>query len=187
MESAAFRLMVFTKKKRSESLPQVRRRAGQSLHERWSALVDDQLTGIVFGPLMLWAMCLAIWVETTAPHPLSLRIWVSAAIIATGVAAIKFLRLIPRARALVRGETGERFVAEQLEELRSAGYRCFHDIQRDSYNIDHVLVGPAGVFAIETKFRSTWGGNRISERRRDFHRWARRRERFPETGPWERA
>ncbi|MBA2430881.1 MAG: NERD domain-containing protein, partial [Chthoniobacterales bacterium] len=38
--------------------------------------------------------------------------------------------------------------------LRGAGYHVFHDLRRDGFNIDHVVVGPAGVFAIETKFRS---------------------------------
>ena len=37
------------------------------------------------------------------------------------------------------------------------GYRAFHDLCGVGYNIDHVLVGPAGVFAIETKFRSGYG------------------------------
>jgi len=64
---------------------------------------------------------------------------------------------MPRARNLVRGERGELKVAEALEELRVAGYRVFHDIRRDGFNIDHVVVGPAGVFAIETKFCSGCG------------------------------
>ena len=27
----------------------------------------------------------------------------------------------------------------------------YHDIQADQFNIDHVVVGPSGVFAVETK------------------------------------
>ena len=57
----------------------------------------------------------------------------------------------------MRGERGELVVAEQLEELRATGFRCFHDIVRDGFNIDHVVVGPPGVFVIETKFRSGSG------------------------------
>ena len=30
----------------------------------------------------------------------------------------------------------------------------FHDFQADNFNINHIVVGPAGVFAIETKARS---------------------------------
>jgi hypothetical protein len=48
-------------------------------------------------------------------------------------------------------------VAEVLDDLRGYGYRVTHDLTRDGFNIDHVAVGPAGVFAIETKFRSGEG------------------------------
>jgi Nuclease-related domain len=41
--------------------------------------------------------------------------------------------------------------------LRSDGYKPVHDIVGDSFNVDHVLVGPGGVFAIETKYRSGQG------------------------------
>ena len=44
-----------------------------------------------------------------------------------------------------------------LEELRSEGYKPVHDIVGNGFNIDHVIVGPGGVFAIETKYRSGKG------------------------------
>ncbi len=51
------------------------------------------------------------------------------------------------------GERGERAVGEALEELENEGYRAVHSILLEGCDIDHVLVGPAGVFVIETKFR----------------------------------
>ena len=51
----------------------------------------------------------------------------------------------------------ELLVAEQLEELRANDFRCFHDIVRNEFNIDHVVVGPPGVFAVERKFRNGSG------------------------------
>ena len=147
--------MMFPKKKKRPQI-QVQRLPGQSLAERWQKLMDDRLIPIVFGPMVMWALFFVAWVETISGH-LSLRFWLSLAIVVTGIAAISSLRLIPQARALVRGERGERLVAEQLEELRTNGFRCFHDIVRDGFNIDHVVVGPAGVFVVETKFRSGSG------------------------------
>ncbi|MBL9137557.1 MAG: NERD domain-containing protein [Verrucomicrobiales bacterium] len=45
-------------------------------------------------------------------------------------------------------------MAEQLRELLPSGYRVFHDFPGGpNWNVDHVVVGPAGVFAIETKTR----------------------------------
>ena len=44
--------------------------------------------------------------------------------------------------------------AEELSQLMFHGYYVFHDLPGDHFNIDHVVIGPAGVFAIETKTRS---------------------------------
>ncbi len=52
---------------------------------------------------------------------------------------------------------GERIVGEALEPLKAAGFRVFHDVpagdDKAPFNLDHVIVGPSGVFAIETKTR----------------------------------
>jgi len=141
-----------TKKKRS-TLPIVRRSAGQSLHEKWDRLVNEKLPFVVFVPCMLWFVWFTHWRQVRVTPDF----WLVLAIIVTGTAAIAYLRLIPQARRLVRGEHGELRVAEVLDDLRSYGYRVAHDLTRDGFNIDHVVVGPAGVFAIETKFRSGSG------------------------------
>lgn len=53
------------------------------------------------------------------------------------------------------GLLGEQAVAEQLQRLLPPGHQIFHDVPGDGkWNIDHVVVGPAGVFAIETKYRT---------------------------------
>jgi hypothetical protein len=52
------------------------------------------------------------------------------------------------------GARGEQAVAESLADpkLAAAGYRAFHDLPGDGpWNTDHVVVGPGGVFVIETK------------------------------------
>jgi hypothetical protein len=55
------------------------------------------------------------------------------------------------------GYDGERYVGEELNGLMTRGYRVFHDFQVDwlpggkVFNIDHIALGPEGVFAIETK------------------------------------
>ena len=46
-------------------------------------------------------------------------------------------------------------VAEVLDELKSRGYFVIHSIVRAGYDIDHAVVGPAGIFAVE--FRSGYG------------------------------
>lgn len=148
---------MFSGRKKPHPLPPVRRLAGQSLREEWDRQVNENLPFVVFVPLTLWFVWFTQWLQVSRkiqPEPL---FWLVLALIGTGIAAIVYLRLIPKVRSLVRGERGELRVAEVLEELRAEGYRAIHDICRDGFNIDHVIVGPAGVFAVETKFRSGFG------------------------------
>ena len=49
------------------------------------------------------------------------------------------------------GFSGERAVGHHLNQLAADGYRVYHDLQFGGFNIDHVLIGPSGVYAIETK------------------------------------
>ena len=55
------------------------------------------------------------------------------------------------------GLKGERLVGEMLNKLMKDGFDVFHDFPLEpdgkSPNLDHIVVGPNGVFAIETK---TW-------------------------------
>lgn len=55
------------------------------------------------------------------------------------------------------GYFGERIVAECLEPLKQQGWRILHDVPFQNngtrFNLDHVAIGPQGVFAIETKTR----------------------------------
>ena len=62
-------------------------------------------------------------------------------------------RVIPKLRTLKQGIDGEKVVGQFLERLRETGYHVFHDLVGDGFNVDHVLIGPSGVYTVETK---TW-------------------------------
>lgn len=47
----------------------------------------------------------------------------------------------------------ETAVGQELNTLMCSGFRVFHDFPAENFNIDHIAVGPAGVFAVETKGR----------------------------------
>jgi hypothetical protein len=55
------------------------------------------------------------------------------------------------------GLFGERYVAEQLEPLKAEGWFIFHDVPctgaTGNFNLDHVAVGPGGIWVVETKTR----------------------------------
>lgn len=50
-----------------------------------------------------------------------------------------------------RGASGEEEVGELLEGLCERGWQVIHDASLGQGNVDHILIGPGGVFTIETK------------------------------------
>jgi hypothetical protein len=148
---------MFPTKKKTNPLPEVRRLPGQSLRDEKDRLLENRFLPLYFATGFLWIIWgldeYRVWTHQQPAPKLALCL----AIIATGTCVILFRRLFEKFVRLNRGERGELRVAEVLDDLRSYGYRVAHDLTRDGFNIDHVVVGPAGVFAIETKFRSGSG------------------------------
>ena len=135
---------------------------GQALQEQREALIADKLE-----PWLLLALFMAVlagwewwryW-KLTPPTP---WLFTAVAVAVALVAVWRFQQLRPRLRALRLGMEGERAVGQFLERLREQGYQVFHDLQGEGFNVDHVCIGPAGVFTIETK---TWSKPRHGEAR----------------------
>jgi hypothetical protein len=57
-----------------------------------------------------------------------------------------------------RGAAGERRTARLLDRLTHDGYVVFHDlaVPRSPANVDHLVIGPTGVFVIDSK---QWSGS----------------------------
>src|SRR5688572_1213217 len=92
----------------------------------------------------------------TAPAQTRTTIMVAMALFVAGISVWSGQKLFFLARELWDsrlGFTGERVVGEELNQFLASGFRVFHDVPFDNFNIDHVLVGPPGVYAVETKAR----------------------------------
>lgn len=63
----------------------------------------------------------------------------------------KMMKGRQKLKRLRQARDGERAVAECLDLLRDDGHRVLHDIVGPNFNVDHVIIGPKGVFTIETK------------------------------------
>jgi hypothetical protein len=63
----------------------------------------------------------------------------------------KIKRLKTRKRRLYKIYEGQTAVAQEINRLISDGYRIYHDFPTDRFHIDHILVGPSGVFTLTTK------------------------------------
>jgi hypothetical protein len=52
------------------------------------------------------------------------------------------------------GLDGELATAQELNQLMRHGYCVYHDFPADKFNIDHIIIGKTGVYAVETKTKS---------------------------------
>jgi hypothetical protein len=118
-----------------------RRQAGQFVQDRADQL-DHRLTGILAVAFLVPA---AAWLLGTRGLPLAV-IFIAALLVAT----LAERTLKPEIGRWARGAQGERKVGAVLEGL-GPGWHVLHDVALGHGNIDHVLVGPAGAFTIETK------------------------------------
>src|SRR3954452_9111449 len=88
----------------------------------------------------------------------------------------KAARLLKAADLYERGAAGEEGTAAGLHGLPAEQWVLFHDVRcpgRERANVDHVAVGPPGVFVIDSK---NWTG-RIEVRDNSFWCGGRRQDR----------
>jgi hypothetical protein len=127
------------------------RNPGQSLDREISALVDDTGVPYIIVACFMGVLAAMEWARSwrgSEPHPVFYSI---VALFAIGICAWKLIGVKRELRKLRQGRDGERIVGQFLEELREQGYRVIHDIPGEKFNIDHVLIGPHGVYTVETK------------------------------------
>ena len=140
------------------------------LSERWIfALMQAVSSGAVFGlmcagfyplveGLILRRFSLAQIIAQPHSHMLISAAALGASTIAWLIKSIfEAITLQKEVRNCRFGLRGEQAVAEALGNgaVAAAGYVSFHDVPGDgSWNIDHVVVGPGGIFVLETKTRS---------------------------------
>ena len=125
------------------ALTQYRRRRGTEL-AAWTPSLTWR------APLVLAAGLVAGTLAAQASLP-------GAGLASLAVAALVGWRLRFRpstqARAWQRGAKGERHTARLLDRLGREGYVSFHDLAMPDSpaNLDHLVVGPSGVFVIDSK------------------------------------
>lgn len=125
--------------------------AGDSTFQR----LQDALLDRAF----FWLACSAIfvsiafmqWVAWLRQEPMHPGFMTAVAVVGVVLAVVKIRSALKRAKRFGLGGRGEMVVGQLLETLRAKGYRVYHDIPGNGYNIDHVIIGPGGVLVIETK------------------------------------
>jgi len=153
---------VHLKKQSNRKFPfadSVPRNPGESLSEKINDLSFDfamyfPLAAIT--PIYVYAVYLHLGVEGQQPPSLivAITLFVIAALATAGL-LIKLIRTMGELHKYRIGYAGEVAVGSALNQLMLQGYRVFHDIQGDKkFNVDHLLIGPSGVFAVETKTKT---------------------------------
>jgi hypothetical protein len=161
-----FGVALWRRKKRKERAPfpqnaKLLRGPGETLRKQLAALDESLFQTFLFTFVLPLGVGGALaWIATAFNGPAAL-FWVALALVgllASLVFSIRHLvRGLDRWRNTWLGYYGERIVAESLDDLKARGFLVFHDVPagdtKAPFNIDHVLVGPSGVFAVETKTR----------------------------------
>ena len=127
-----------------------RRPAGESLRmqiDDVSERINRWIICAAASPVILGLMLAA----QHRPSAVSISLFFLSAALFCGATQRSLFPLLRKRSGYRLGYQGERYVAEELNRLMAYGFHAFHDVPFDEYHMDHVLVGPTGVFVIETK------------------------------------
>ena len=180
------------RKRRGERPPlseKLLRPAGYSLQRKLEDLGDAFNTWFV--GTFLFSLLAVGGIVSTPADTVGQIIFLAVFGLAAAGCTIMAWRRLRNIRSYRMGLVGEQAMAEQLQFLLPLGCQVFHDAPGDGkWNIDHVVVGSAGVFAIETKYRTkkpgksnerdyeaTFDGNRIEFASGDYDARAARQAR----------
>lgn len=132
---------------------------GQSVQ----GMLEDEAEILTLYIVIVMALALsAMQIWNASRNPENLQLLVRVTTMATVVVSVVLIPLgVIKYRKMLRlreGRNGERIVAEHLNQLIADGYTVFHDVpcglkkgKKMLFNIDHLLVGKKGIFAVETK------------------------------------
>jgi hypothetical protein len=121
--------------------------------------VNDRITEYMFLVITVPVLFYAVYISSLhfGNSRLSTSIFTVFIIVGIGVIAFylfKLIRMLNLRRSYQLGYEGEIAVGQELNQLMRDGYYVYHDFPAGKFNIDHIVVGTSGVFAVETKARS---------------------------------
>lgn len=128
------------------------RSPGQSLYEQIQTLSEEILSNasiVIFIPLVMLA---PIFILRS-----NIIYYIVIMLLFESFCFVKLWKQLSKRIAFRLGYDGEVAVGQELNLLMLDGYHVFHDLVPDTikkFNIDHIIVGSSGVYAVETKTRS---------------------------------
>lgn len=141
-----------TRSGRSPRRPKSPQAPSQSVDEAIRTIVERDARDAMVPAALLTLIAAWEWIRWLSPMP-GPELLTAIALAAICWASVKVRRARTTIERLKLGRDSEREVAAAFDQLRERGYRVFHDIPGPDYNVDHLLVGPQGLFLVETRTR----------------------------------
>lgn len=146
------------KRRRTPFTDKFLRGPGQSLMDKIDDISSElmaYMAMLLSMPLLLYSVYITLlYSRQASPTFSSMLIYLVGCIGGTGFLLFKLVKLFNLRRITRLGYEGEVVVGQELNRMMLQGYHVYHDFVADHFNIDHIVVGSAGVFAVETKARS---------------------------------
>jgi hypothetical protein len=146
------------KKRQAQTEAVALRGPGQSLLIRMERVAEDIRSCYIYLliiPLAILVIHLVLSYIVKVPESWP-RVAVSAGITLAYLCYFlgRWMALGARRKTYGRAYDGEVVVAKQLNRLEADGYHVYHDFPADQFYIDHIVIGPTGVMAVETRTRT---------------------------------
>lgn len=145
-------------RKRSPLTAELLRGPGYSLRLQIDSLrdkVDEIVILLVAFPLVIYSVHLTqSHFFSVAESTFRTAIAIIAGCVATGWTSGRLLQLSKRLDHMRIALDAEMAVGQELDQLMRSGAMVFHDVPAYGFNIDHLVIARAGVFAVETKGRA---------------------------------
>ena len=149
---------VSTRKRKSPLSGELLRNPGQSLLEQINEVTLDIIGQLLVIPTII-LLVFSLYLLRMLNHPaadnaLLIIVSVLGGAVPVIYIMIKSYRRFHNRNKLRLGYECEVATGQDLTELIKSGFKVYHDFPADGFNIDHIAIGPTGVFAIETKGRA---------------------------------
>lgn len=130
---------------------------GNSLQNRRDELIERQMSRM-FASVIVGLSAAMFVISRRVTVDLSSWNWQDTGavlfIVAGGVYyGYQIIQELPQGRRLRQAIRAEQATAQEFSASLAGDNRIIHDVQTGTFNIDHVVITPAGVFAVETKSR----------------------------------
>ncbi|HMN44685.1 MAG TPA: nuclease-related domain-containing protein, partial [Povalibacter sp.] len=117
--------------------------------------IDTQLLSLAIAPVVIYALHVTqSYLFGVAESTFRTLCSVLAGVAVVSWSVWRVLVASKRLDRLLIGLDAEIAVGQELDQLMSEGARVFHDVPAEGFNVDHVVICAAGVYAIETKGRA---------------------------------